>query len=148
MSKANSAIKVLKTAIKRVDKGWTRGSWSKPTSDGGRAVCLEGAIFGYCMDAQTDEQREAHAAVLEVIQDRFPDSSFALTIPGTNDRKIKDKEEAKELLKLAIIHLETQPGQESGDETEDEESSLPWEDLNALEIEIADDVSTLARNKQ
>ena len=59
MSKAKTVTKVLKTAYKRIEKGWTTGTWHRRDDDGNNFVCLEGAIFGFCTEPQTQQQRDA-----------------------------------------------------------------------------------------
>lgn len=126
MSKANSPIKVLKTAIKRLDKGWTTGSWMDRDPDTGHvAVCLEGAIFGFCEKAQTKPQEEALRTCEQIIFERWKDGEFVFDsstwieaekdhvldgsglVPKFNDSVAKTADEMKEICKLAIIRLET-----------------------------------------
>lgn len=138
MSKANSPIKVLKTAIKRLNKGWTTGEWSAydPETDT-VSVCLEGAIFGFCTDASTPQQQEALQACEQIIFERWKDGEFDLRVgpdaaekyketggkgivPAFNDRAAKTADELVEICKLAIIRLET-GGPIGDDEFDDEE---------------------------
>lgn len=126
MSKAGTPIKVLRTAMKRVDKGWIQRDWSVEIR-GQWFVCLEGALFGYC-DANrhglTDAQEAARDVVLGVINDRY--SKLYHSIPAFNDEPGRTKEEILEVIKLAIIRLET-----TGDgEIEDDEFDdiLEWAD--------------------
>lgn len=126
MSKANSPIKVLKTAIKRLDKGWTKGEWSKFDPETGQvSVCLEGAIFGFCSEAQTPQQTEALRTCEQIIFERWKDGEFVFDsstwieaekdhvldgigfVPKFNDSVAKTADEMKEICKLAIIRLET-----------------------------------------
>ena len=107
MSNAKTPIKVLRTGLKRVDKAWTQGQWAQKGDDGKYYVCLEGALFGYC-DAKkglTAAQDQARAAVLEVIKDRY-EGRFN-SIPSFNDDPHRTKEEVMEVIKLAIVRLET-----------------------------------------
>ena len=130
MSKANSPIKVLKTAIKRLNKGWTTGEWSKHDPETGvTSVCLEGAIFGFCMNAKTPQQTEALQACEEIILERWVNDEFRRyedspadekmaryaavnnkgrgVVPMFNDHIAKSSDELVEVCKLAIIRLET-----------------------------------------
>lgn len=126
MSKGSTPIKVLRTALKRVDKGWAQSAWVAKNDDGNFSVCLEGALFGYC-DANThgltDAQKKARDLVLTVIQERYKDRRGRPfeSIPAFNDASERTKQEIQEVIKLAIIRLET-----GGDEEIDEED---FEDL-------------------
>lgn len=112
MSKGNSPIKVLRTALSRVQKGWTQNTWVY--RDGNKTyVCLEGAMFGYCDQSKhglTQAQRDARDKVLEVIKDRYPAKFQFWTIPEFNDAPERKQEEVEEVLKLAIIRFETEDG--------------------------------------
>lgn len=117
MSKGNSALKVLRTALKRVDKGWTKGTWSEKGGDGTQYVCLEGALFGYCDSHRnglglTEAQEEARKVVLKIIRERH----HAYSIPSFNDAPERTKEEIQEVIKFAIIRLETTGDGELEDE--------------------------------
>lgn len=106
MSKANSAKKVLRVALKRIQRGWTKGAWVNRDSQSGQvSVCIEGALFGYCREPQTAEQVEARDIVLEIIQER-PGRSY-IDIPSWNDDEKRMVEEVEEIIKLAIIRAET-----------------------------------------
>lgn len=123
MSKASSPIKVLRTALKRVEKGWTQDTWHEFGVDGKHYVCLEGAIYGYCRPGEhevTQAQREADEVVLAIIGEKYGFTS----IPTFNDFKGRVRlserayimkqnrttvEEVMEVIKLAIIRLETTP---------------------------------------
>lgn len=119
MSKASTPIKVLRTALKRVDKGWTQGDWYKP-GDKVAYVCLEGALFGYCNAGKhglTDAQQAARAVIQQIISERHPGHS---DIPSFNDQKGRTKDEILEVIKLAIIWLETTgDGEMDDDDFED-----------------------------
>lgn len=108
MSKANKPAKVLRTALKRVQKGWTKGMWSDTFKDkDGRVtakVCQEGAIFGYTNTCSTPAQREAHDILLQVIQEKYPDFD---TIPAFNDDPQTTQEMVEEVMKTALIRAET-----------------------------------------
>lgn len=108
MSKGNSAIKVLKTALRRVQKGWIQHHWSFRDADGNQFVCLEGAIFGYCdsnKHGMTKAQKQARDSVLSVIHDRY-NGRFS-SIPDFNDQAERTQDEVQEVIKLGIIRLET-----------------------------------------
>ena len=130
MSKANSARKVLKTALRRVQTRWGQNSWSKPGDDGVWYVCMEGALFGGCQFPQTDAQVEAHNILLEVIKedlkagngehivDEILDRCHSkgtsreemlekLEIPAVNDRSAVTQEDVERWVKLALIRAET-----------------------------------------
>lgn len=107
MSKAGTPIKVLRTALKRVDKGWTQNHWSFRDGEGNQYVCLEGALFGYCDSVKhglTDAQASARDIVLQIIRERY---NAYDSIPSFNDQLGRTKEEVQEVIKLAIIRLET-----------------------------------------
>lgn len=114
MSKANSVPKVLRVAIRRVEKSWGTGSWAKPTGqkdENGKAVwsvCLEGAIYGFCNKASTDVQREAIALIEQILYERglVHGSGRADSIPGWNDAHAT-QDEVISLLKDALIRAET-----------------------------------------
>jgi hypothetical protein len=123
MSKANSPIKVLKTAIKRLNKGWTKATWSDYDEKSGQvSVCLEGAIFGFCENSKTQAQRDAIEACEQIIFERWNDGVFMFPnesedmkghevpegiIPRFNDSVAQTADEMVEICKLAIIRLET-----------------------------------------
>jgi hypothetical protein len=110
MSKGNSAIKVLRTADKRIDKGWIQHEWSfRDPTTGQMFVCLEGALFGYCNATKhglTEAQVRARDLVLEIIKERYGDAF--ISIPSFNDWPERTKEEIREVIKLAIIREETE----------------------------------------
>lgn len=120
MSKGNSAVKVLRTALKRVQKGWTQHVWYRKDPETGQTyVCLEGALFGYCSLQEhqlTPAMREARDFVVEVIKDRYEGRFDG--IPAFNDRPGRTQEEVEEVTKLALIRAETSGGD---DEITDED---------------------------
>lgn len=65
MSKANSEVKVLTTALKRIESGrWGKFSWSQEgfnvvTGQPTYLLCLEGSITGGSAKPRTDAQRAA-----------------------------------------------------------------------------------------
>jgi len=125
MSKAGTPIKVLRTAYKRVEKGWTQGDWSTEGSDGKYYVCLEGALFGYCNSNEhglTDAQKGAREVVLQIIGERYGRQYHS--IPAFNDSPGRTKDEVLEVIKLAIIRLETTGEGEIDDDEFD--SILEW----------------------
>lgn len=130
MSKANSARKVLKTALRRVQTRWGQNAWSKEGPDGRYYVCMEGALFGGCQIPQTAAQVEAHNILLEVIKEDLkagngehiieaitdeciPDEwgreklIKRLNIPTVNDRSVVTQEDVERWMKLALIRAET-----------------------------------------
>lgn len=123
MSKGNSAIKVLRTALSRVQKGWIQHMWVFRGPDGKVYVCLEGAMFGYCNADQhglTDAQKKARNVVQQIIDERYPGN---YNIPAFNDAQERTQDQVEEVLKLAIIRLET-----GGDPTD----GLPDEEIDDL----------------
>lgn len=113
MSNANSAIKVLRTALKRVQKGWTQNVWMR-REDGKTYVCLEGAVYGYCdgnKHKRTKEQIEAIDVLLNIIDERYG----LPAIPKFNDTPGRTEEEIEEVLKLGIIRLETDAAMDDED---------------------------------
>jgi hypothetical protein len=126
MSKADSAIKVLNTAIKRVDKGWTQNVWSfwDPVRKI-NFVCMEGAIYGYCDSSKhgvTPAQKEAADTCRQIIFERHG----VMDIPHFNDTHGRTKDEVKEVMKLAIIRLETTPD-------DDDDPDLDVESLDLVQ---------------
>lgn len=107
MSKASSPIKVLRTALKRVDKGWRKGTWMHRNQATGEVfVCLEGAVYGYCDQNQhqtTEAQRSAIRVLREIIKEKYGFDD----IPTFNDADERTQDEVKEVIKLGIIRLET-----------------------------------------
>src|SRR4051812_14385426 len=104
MSKANSAIKVLRVALKRVEKRWGKRAWSKKDDAGTYRVCLEGAITGGCEMPNTQPQQEALRVVRTVILERFPEVDGRI-IPVFNDAQERTIDEIIEVIKLSIIRL-------------------------------------------
>ncbi len=85
MSKANRPQKVLRTALKRLQKGWTKGSvykgpgkkmyiFSGDEKITTPRVCLLGALHGYQGQTLTPVSIIAESAVLASINERFPRS--------------------------------------------------------------------------
>jgi hypothetical protein len=106
MSKAKTANKVLRTALKRIQKGWTKGEWYTRDKDGNSFVCLEGALFGFCsleLNQMTDAQLKARELVIGVINER----SNYCSIPTFNDAPETELDDVIEVIKLAIIRDET-----------------------------------------
>lgn len=128
MSKASSAIKVLRTALKRVQKGWTKKNWHYyDPYTGVNKVCLEGALFGYCEPYKhgvTAEQIKARNVCLQIIHERYPAYD---SIPAFNDAEERTQDEVMEVIKLGIIRLET-GGDEDGLDDEDVEDLLEFMD--------------------
>lgn len=106
MSKSNSVGKVLRVAIKRIERGWTQGAWvKKPTkANPVPQVCLEGAIFGFCSFAKTPQQKEALGLVTQVILER---ETSPTSVALWNDHINRTQDEVIEILKLALIRKES-----------------------------------------
>lgn len=106
MSKASTPIKVLRTALKRVQTRWTTGTWNdlRTNSDGTKTsfVCLEGALFGGQRQPITDAQVKAHKMVQVVLKETHGTTN----IPQWNDTRA-DQAKAEDLIKRTIIRLET-----------------------------------------
>lgn len=119
MSKANSPIKVLRTVFKRVTNGWTKQNWHYHDAVTGKNfVCLEGGIYGYCpadKHVATEAQKRAIAIVEEIIAERHGYSN----IPNFNDAIETSQEDVLEVIKLAIIRLETTPDGLDDEEIDD-----------------------------
>lgn len=114
MSKAKTPVKVLKTAIKRLNKGWATGSWADYDPETKKvSVCLEGAIFGFCTNPMTPQQQEALQACEQIIIERYPQLDVKRgryntgPIPRFNDSIAESVDDVVEVCKLAIIRLET-----------------------------------------
>lgn len=107
MSKANSPIKVLRVAYRRIQKGWIKGSWAlvnkKPK--GVTEVCIEGAIYGFSNSSPNTACLVAKDLVMEIINEKYP-GQFT-SIPGFNDHPDTTHEMAMEVVKLALIRAET-----------------------------------------
>ena len=129
MSRANNPIKVLRTALKRIDKGWRKGAWGQKNADGSMEVCLEGAIYGFCNlgHMATPAQKQALSVVQEILKEKFPERypySGEYCIPSFNDHEDTTKDEVKEVVKLAIIRLETGWSEDEPDVPEEELDDL------------------------
>lgn len=122
MSKAKTPAKVLKVALRRVQTRWTKGAWASKQQDGSYAVCMEGAIFGFCNKPHTAAQVEALQILTEVIrEDISGNQQFAeaeeeqwgfvhterLTVPQVNDLEITTQEDVERWMKKALIRAET-----------------------------------------
>jgi hypothetical protein len=107
MSKANSALKVLKVAYNRVSKRWGKNKWSRRgTDENGQEqyfVCLEGAITGGCTNPNTQAQVDA----LEILRDILQEDTGDRSIPAWNDDQARTKDDVLNLIKRGIIRLET-----------------------------------------
>lgn len=116
MSKANNPIKVLRTALKRVNEGWTKSHWhifDRKTKK--NYVCLEGAIYGYC-DSQKHKPTLAQQQAVNVVKQIISERHGMDNIPEFNDFSETTLEDIQEVIKLGIIRLET-----GGDGLNDEE---------------------------
>lgn len=104
MSKANSEVKVLTTALKRIENGrWGQGSWFQKGTNvvTGRPdylLCLEGTITGGSSRARTDAQ----CAALERMRDVMLDLHGSREIPFINDRNGFTFEMAVEVVKESL----------------------------------------------
>jgi hypothetical protein len=107
MSKSNSATKVLRVAYRRIQRGWTKGTWAiiNRKKGGVTPVCIEGAVFGFGMRSANPACKVATDLIMEVINDRYP-NRFR-TIPEFNDHDETTHEMAQEVVKLALIRAET-----------------------------------------
>lgn len=114
MSRANSVEKVLRTAIKRLEKRWGKKKWSQKGDDGQYYVCLEGAVTGGCRNPLTQQQSQALTLIRGVIAERYPEelidawgNSCTASIPNWQDVPERTLEEVLEVTKLALIRSET-----------------------------------------
>lgn len=126
MSNANSSTKVLRTALKRLQRGWTKGTFYSGPGDGTRAfwkkeknnqaipqVCLRGAIHGYQGQVKTAQTIMAEKAVLEAINEEYPKAASAVsdgaweTVMEFNDDSGTTFEMVEKVTKLGLIKLET-----------------------------------------
>lgn len=109
MSRANNPIKVLKTALKRVNKGWMKSGWARHDPETGAVyVCLEGAVYGYCPEEKhnvTLAQQEAIMMLQNIIIERSEGKH--MNIPSFNDAFETTLEDIQEVIKLGIIRFET-----------------------------------------
>lgn len=118
MSQANSTVKVLRTALKRVQKAWGKGAWGQDTGrrdpETGKkiyAVCLEGAVMGFCNTMTTPQQEEALRLIKHSIKDMWlnrydSENADHINIPSVNDGYLTN-EQAEEVVKRALIKAET-----------------------------------------
>ncbi len=124
MSKANRPTKVLRTALKRIQRGWTKGSvYRGPGNHSWFAkahptpkipeVCLKGALHGYQGQVETPCSIIAEKAVLEAINERFGRVPTAIsdgtwgTVVAFNDDPGTTFEMVEEVIKLGLIKLES-----------------------------------------
>lgn len=108
MSNANKPEKVLRVALKRLQKGWVKVGWSSRNKKTGvTAVCIEGAIYGFTNgNAKNPVCLMARDIVLQVIQDKYPENFFT-SIPQFNDDPATTYPMVEEVVKLALIRAET-----------------------------------------
>lgn len=125
MSKANSPVKVLRTALKRLQKGWTKGTFYDGPGDGSQfrktkkgkievpQVCLRGAIHGYQGQVKTVHSTLAERAVLAAINELYPKPASAVEdgswdcVINFNDDPSTTFEMIERVTKLGMIKLET-----------------------------------------
>lgn len=87
MSKANSTVKVLQTALKRIEKGrWGQGTWMQEgknlvTGESTHLLCLEGSITNGHNQPMSEQQEEA----LNIMRSVMKDWHGRADIPGGND---------------------------------------------------------------
>lgn len=106
MSNANKPDKVLRVALRRLQKGWTKKHWSKKNQQTGvTEVCIEGAIFGFKNDTKSPACKMARDIVMEIINEKYPDQYR--TIPDFNDDKDTTQEMVETVVKSALIRAET-----------------------------------------
>lgn len=104
MSKANSEVKVLTTALKRIESGrWGKFSWSQEgfnvvTGQPTYLLCLEGSITGGSSIARTDAQRAALERLRGVMKDEYGRAE----IPFFNDSSGFTHEMAVKVVKEAL----------------------------------------------
>lgn len=148
MSRANTPLKVLRTARKRLARGWEQGAWHRHKAHGslqGTFVCIEGAITSghplvrsTCSPAQMRAGRYVEDAILEWLTlpetaKRFghtlAQGGLLLTcqegrrynrgfIPTFNDFTGMTKEVVLEVMDLAIFNAELAEGAASATKTE------------------------------
>jgi hypothetical protein len=104
MSKSNSPVKVLKTALNRIQKRWGKGDWLAG-EDSGYAMCIEGAICNG--RPQSSTITSAQQGALELVRDVLKSKNGLPSIPGFNDNSNTSLEDVEEVLKTAIIRGET-----------------------------------------
>ncbi len=104
MSKANSEVKVLTTALKRIESGrWGKGSWTRPgknviTGQHDHLLCLEGTITGGSSTTRTDAQVAALVRMRGVMKDLHGSDM----IPFMNDSDNFTFEMAVEVVKETL----------------------------------------------
>lgn len=107
MSNAKSPVKVLRVAFRRIQKGWTKGKWSKRNKQTGvTEICIEGAIYGFTM--RNDKKPACALAcniVMEIINEQYP--GRFLSIPDFNDDPDTTQLMAENVVKMALIRAET-----------------------------------------
>ena len=120
MSNANRPAKVLRTALKRLQRGWTQGTfysgpgdgdgyfWKKNKNTAIPKVCLRGAIHGYQGQVKTAQSIVAEKAVLAAINELFPNPSGAwVNVMAFNEHSDTTFEMVEKVTKLGLIKLET-----------------------------------------
>lgn len=116
MSKANSPIKVLRTALHRVQKGWTKNHWSwYDRRTGKNFVCLEGAVYGFC-DEKKHQPTEAQKKAIKILKEIIKENYGINSIPTFNDDRETTQEAVEEVIKLGMIRLETGGDEEDEDD--------------------------------
>ncbi len=110
MSNANKPAKVLRTAFRRIQKGWVQRNWSNRNKQTGvTEVCIEGAIFGYKNDSQNPACMMAKNIVMQVINEKHKTHAGEryLSIPQFNDDPRTTKVMVEDVMKTALVRAET-----------------------------------------
>jgi hypothetical protein len=103
MSYAKTSQKVLRTALKRLQSRWGKGTWVSD-EDHGYKVCIEGAICNGQPSRSTVTQPQ-HDAML-FVQEIIEEDGHA-SIPLFNDHPDTSLEDVENVMKLAIIRAES-----------------------------------------
>lgn len=108
MSNAKTPVKVLRVALRRIQKGWVQSAWSlRDKKTGVTRVCIEGGVYGYAMNNAKNFPvcKTAIKLIQEAIDDKYP-GQFT-SIPAFNDNPDTTYQMVEEVVKLAIIKAET-----------------------------------------
>lgn len=111
MSKANKPSKVLRTAIRRLQRfGWTKNRLVAKQGSQAVGYCLIGSIYGE--NGQQVGRRnlapllQAEKYVQEVVTEQFGKTGVH-SIPSVNDGILQSPEDAILILKHALVKAET-----------------------------------------
>lgn len=107
MSNSNKIPKVLRVALKRIQKGWTKGTWSRKNKQTGvTEICLEGAIYGF---STSNNKNPACGLAIEIVKqiidEKYP-KRFS-SIPDFNDDPGTTQAMVEDVVKTALIRAET-----------------------------------------